>query len=596
MNLRRGRTRNAGNTLAALGLLGVLINLVVVYTTLTGLRQVDRSYDRIATSTTAQRYFQDADQAHDTLRGDVLEAVSTGSLRSPGSVAETAADALKFRVNLQRVRSALLSPEVRDLLTRVAPLQESYVAQAERIAQQSERDVVGARAAVAPFLRDFRLLDTQQNAITVQLAADSSRAHARATTEEHRIQARIIGASLLASFGFLLLTYMLWRLGRAYSRMISQQRDAAETLQHGLLPDRLPKVVGVELAARYRPAGRGAEVGGDWYDVISLPGGQVGLVMGDVVGHDFRAASMMGQFRNALRAYAAEGLPPADVLGRLNTFAHQQDIGEMATVVYAVLDPVACTFSVSSAGHQPPLICTGTTAWFLSVPTRPPIGAVRETRFGEVTRTLEPEDVVLLYTDGLVERKWESIDVGLERLLGSARASGDLDELCERILSTLLEDDPHDDVALLAVAAASTLGDRFEMDFPAEAPSLLKLRRALTRWLNEVGATAEESYEILVSVSEAATNAVEHAYGPGPATFHVGCRFEDSTVGVVVRDWGQWREPRGLDRGRGQILMEGLMDSVRRRSADGGTEVVLCRRLREARGDKSRTPELEVHG
>jgi anti-sigma regulatory factor (Ser/Thr protein kinase) len=378
--------------------------------------------------------------------------------------------------------------------------------------------------------------------------------------------------------------------------MISQQRDAAETLQHGLLPDRLPTVVGVELAARYRPAGRGAEVGGDWYDVISLPGGQVGLVMGDVVGHDFRAASMMGQFRNALRAYAAEGLPPADVLGRLNTFAHQQDLGEMATVVYAVLDPVAGTFSVSSAGHQPPLICTGRKAWFLSVPTRPPIGAVRETRFGEVTRTLEPDDVVLLYTDGLVERKWESIDDGLERLRGSARASGDLDELCEVILSTLLEDDPHDDVALLAVAAASTLGDRFEMDFPAEAPSLLKLRRALTRWLNEVGATAEESYEILVSVSEAATNAVEHAYGPGPATFHVGCRFEDSTVRVGVRDWGQWREPRGLDRGRGQILMDGLMDSVRRTSADGGTEVVLCRRLREERGDKCRKPELEVHG
>jgi anti-sigma regulatory factor (Ser/Thr protein kinase) len=303
----------------------------------------------------------------------------------------------------------------------------------------------------------------------------------------------------------------------------------------------------------------------------------------------------MGQFRNALRAYATEDLPPADVLGRLNAFAHQQDLGDMATVVYAVLDPVSGTFSVSSAGHQPPLVCTARTAEFLSVPTRPPIGAVREMRFGQVTRVLEPDDVVLLYTDGLVERKRESIDVGLERLRACARPSGDLDELCDRILASLLEDDPHDDVALLAVAAASTLGDRLEMDFPAEATSLPKLRSAVTRWLDEAGATDEESYEILVSVSEAATNAIEHAYGPGPATFHVGCRFEDSTVRLVVRDWGQWREPRGSDRGRGQMLMKGLMDSVRRTSADGGTEVVLTRRLSGGRTIHDQMPELEVH-
>jgi anti-sigma regulatory factor (Ser/Thr protein kinase) len=325
------------------------------------------------------------------------------------------------------------------------------------------------------------------------------------------------------------------------------------------------------------------EVGGDWYDVIVLPNGQVGLAMGDVVGHDLGAAAVMGQLRNALRAYAVESDNPGDVLERLNRFCHQQGVSDMASCIYAVLDPASGLLRMASAGHYPPLLASGSgSAHFLECRPAPPIGAVREIHYPVTERRLPPDGVLILYTDGLVERRDAAVDEGLARLRSVAmeQQAENLDQLGDLIISKMIDGSgPQDDVALLMIAPKSRLGNRIELVFEARSSSLAQLRRTVSRWLDEEGATDQESYEILVSCSEAATNAIEHAYGPGSAHFSVTCVENDGAVEITVRDWGKWRSARGQDRGRGRLLMEGLMDEVRTTTAPGGTEVWMRRRL-----------------
>src|SRR3712207_447412 len=195
-------------------------------------------------------------------------------------------------------------------------------------------------------------------------------------------------------------TLLLRGLGGRLGRMLAREREVAELLQRSLLPDRLPDPPGLRLAARYVPAAVGSEVGGDWYDVVLLPDGEVGLVMGDVVGHDLDAAASMGQLRNALRALAAEGAAPHTVLERLNRLCLHQGLGGMATVLYAVLDPVLGSLRMANAGHYPPLLVhEGERAYLESDPC-PPIGAVREAPFTSSVHRLPAGSLLVLYTDG----------------------------------------------------------------------------------------------------------------------------------------------------------------------------------------------------
>jgi anti-sigma regulatory factor (Ser/Thr protein kinase) len=174
----------------------------------------------------------------------------------------------------------------------------------------------------------------------------------------------------------------------------------------------------------------------------------------------------------------------------------------------------------------------------------------------------------------------------------AARAKG-LEHLCDEVLAAMQGSEPaDDDLALLLVAPQSTLGAHVELTWPASAERLTLLRHLLERWLDEVGAEDDEVYDVLVACSEAATNAVEHAYGPALAEFSVVCSAEDGGVTVCVRDWGQWREPRGRDRGRGLRLMEGLMDEVTVSHSGSGTEVRMHRRLRCPRVQLEQRREL----
>jgi PAS domain S-box-containing protein len=364
------------------------------------------------------------------------------------------------------------------------------------------------------------------------------------------------------------------------------EHTIAETLQRSLLPERLPKIEGLDLVPRYLPsAGRGAAIGGDWYDALERPDGRVALVVGDVAGHGLRAAATMGQLRNSFRAYGLVEASPAEVVARVNRLVTSGGEDVMATVLYLILDRETGEVTFSAAGHPPPLLLAPDGPRFLEGGRSVPIGAADPAVFREATGVLPPGSTLLLYTDGLVERRGVPLEESLDALAAAVgRAEDDLDLLCDRVLDTVLpRRDPVDDVALLAVRPTAMRADNLRLSLPAEPESLAMLRRRLERFLHAAGASELESYEITLTICEAAGNAIEHAYGPGDASFEVEAALIAGELVASVRDRGQWRERRGEHRGRGLKIIIGLMDDVDIATEDGGTLVTMRRRLAEAR-------------
>jgi phosphoserine phosphatase RsbU/P len=232
--------------------------------------------------------------------------------------------------------------------------------------------------------------------------------------------------------------------------LLKRESTVATALQRSLLP-RLPDISGLEIAARYLP-GHDRLVGGDWYDVFELPTGHVGAAIGDVAGHGLRSATVMGRIRNALRAYALDSDDPAAVLTRLDDMVCHFEPDEMATVLYAVVDPERRRMTLSAAGHPLPLITSPTAdARLVDAPADPPIGsdAAAPRRATEVA--MSKGATIYLFTDGVVERRGEPIDIGIERLRETV-IPGRPHRGCTRIVSQLLTDvQPDDDCAVLAL-------------------------------------------------------------------------------------------------------------------------------------------------
>jgi serine phosphatase RsbU (regulator of sigma subunit) len=230
--------------------------------------------------------------------------------------------------------------------------------------------------------------------------------------------------------------------------------EIAEALQRSLLPERIPQIPAMALAARYVPATADMEVGGDWYDVIQIRGGLIGLAIGDVAGHGPQAAATMGQLRMALRAYAIQDPSPVSVMSGVHQLVSHLPIPEMVTLMYLVFDPATRKLRFSNAGHPPPLVFGGGKSRYLEGGVSPPLGVTADPHFTETSLDLPAGATLLLYTDGLVERRDESIQVGLDRLLRVAAGhdSSDVDELCDHILASLIESDHvSDDIALVAM-------------------------------------------------------------------------------------------------------------------------------------------------
>ncbi len=365
-----------------------------------------------------------------------------------------------------------------------------------------------------------------------------------------------------------------WRAGA--------ERAAAAVLQRSLVPARLPVVPGLELAARYVPAKNGG-VGGDWYDVFTLPSGWLCIVIGDVVGRGLSAADVMGRLRSALRAYALLGGDPAEVLGRLDQQVQHFEPEMMATVLLAMFEPSCERLHLSSAGHPPPVLALPDhPAALLDVPSDHPVGVPGGLRRRATTITVAPGALLCFYTDGLVESRDTSLGVGLERLCESVEA-GPVDSVCARVMARLVGGDPPgDDVAMLAVRRQDS-GEVGPLDLvvPALPWALRDIRVAVRRWLSDVGAAPRTVADLLVAVGEASTNAVEHAYGPSGGTVRVHLELQLPDVRATVRDTGRWRPPRGEGRGRGTLFMRDCCDDLRIDHGPTGTNVVIRRHLGE---------------
>ncbi|HTU88321.1 MAG TPA: SpoIIE family protein phosphatase [Solirubrobacteraceae bacterium] len=358
---------------------------------------------------------------------------------------------------------------------------------------------------------------------------------------------------------------------------LEHEHNVSVTLQRSLLPKRLGDFVGVSLASRYLPASE--EVGGDWYDVIELPRGRVGLVIGDVVGHGVPAASLMGRLRTALHAYAIESYGPGRTLELVDRFVHSLNEPAMATAAYAVFDPYSSTVQYAAAGHLPPVVISADGARVVDVTPAPPLGAFPYGRCPEHEFPVDSGEIVFLYTDGLVERRGTPLSDGIEALAEAVRGASSPEEACLAAVADLVPvEGLRDDVAIVALQN-SPVPSELHLRLPAEPRTLAQVRRILRRWLVERGGEEADVAEVTIAVSEACANAIEHAYSPAAASFELDAWGDNGDITVVVRDAGQWRAPRGENRGRGLSIIAAAMDDLQVERLPTGTEVVMRRRL-----------------
>jgi signal transduction histidine kinase/serine phosphatase RsbU (regulator of sigma subunit)/DNA-binding response OmpR family regulator len=363
--------------------------------------------------------------------------------------------------------------------------------------------------------------------------------------------------------------------------LYEREHRVAETLQRSLLPDSVPQFDRAELAAIYLPGSEEASVGGDWYDALALGTSTIGLVIGDVVGRGVRAASAMGQLRNAVRAYLLEGYGPAETLARVNRLLETLG-GGFATLACLCVDTESGAVRYANAGHPPPLIAgpDGATRW-LEDGLAPPIGAASAITYREAADEIPAGGALVLYTDGLVERRGEPIDSGLERIASAAADSpGHAGTLADRLVAAMSDSARPDDVAVLALARREAAGERLELRLPAVPTSLAPLRERLRRWLRGEGVGRAEVGDILLLVGEAASNAIEHAIEPAPAAIRVSLsRDGEGVTRIEISDHGRWNAaPSTGHRGRGMHIMRALAGTPAIERTAHGTTVTLHHR------------------
>ncbi|QRX91482.1 MULTISPECIES: SpoIIE family protein phosphatase [Streptomyces] len=306
------------------------------------------------------------------------------------------------------------------------------------------------------------------------------------------------------------------------ARRYTREHAAALALQRSLLPRGLPEQSAVEAAYRYLPADSRSGVGGDWFDVIPLSGARVALVVGDVVGHGVHAAATMGRLRAAVQALADLDLSPEEVLAHLDDMvnrvahdAHSDDGVIGATCLYAVYDPVGCSCTLARAGHPAPLLVgPAGGCQVLELPTGPPLG-LGGMPFESVELPLPEGSLLALYTNGLLLGKALDLDGGITRLRTAlSDPQAPLEEICERVVSSLPGTRPVDDVALLLARTRALPQEQLATwDIPADPSAVGEARRSAADQLARWGLTRLEFSTELI-VSELVTNAIRHASGP----------------------------------------------------------------------------------
>ncbi|MEU4419755.1 SpoIIE family protein phosphatase [Actinoplanes sp. NPDC024001] len=357
------------------------------------------------------------------------------------------------------------------------------------------------------------------------------------------------------------------------ARRFEAQHGTAQLLQRSMLPEHLPELDTFRIAARYDVGVDGNAAGGDFYDAFHLLDGRLAMVLGDVAGHDVRAAAVMGQVRAALRALALTDPAPPSVLagldrlvGSLGAESRNEEI--FVTVVYGVLDPADGTITLASAGHPPPVLRRAgqggehATAELVKVPPGAPLGLGGRWQTGSLV--LEPGDTILMFSDGVVERRGRPLNDGLDALVAAAAASpsGDPRNLCS-LATAAVEGTTDDDVAVLAVEHALAMSRSATIKVPAEPTGPSRVRQWMTTRLREWSVPEPVIGAAILCTSELTTNALLHA--GTPAQVHIDLNAErllvsvadTGTRGSVIRA----QTDTLASRGRGLGLIEELSDS-----------------------------------
>jgi serine phosphatase RsbU (regulator of sigma subunit) len=240
--------------------------------------------------------------------------------------------------------------------------------------------------------------------------------------------------------------------GHNLAAALAQERHVTLELQRAILPlhDEPFDLPGLRAVVRYLPASRDSRVGGDWYIAAELPGGRVLLALGDVAGHGLTAAAGMARLRGALAGLAITGAPPRRLVGWLNDLVHHVGTEHTASVVAGYFDPGHRVFTWSQAGHPPPVLIRGDEAFPLDPPPGILLGA-GHTRYGTASLALREGDLLLLFSDGLVERRDRSLDEGMAILTGAAAGVSDPEQVITTVLDALGSTDPEDDTCLVAL-------------------------------------------------------------------------------------------------------------------------------------------------
>jgi GAF domain-containing protein/anti-sigma regulatory factor (Ser/Thr protein kinase) len=365
------------------------------------------------------------------------------------------------------------------------------------------------------------------------------------------------------------------RVGSAAARTTLHAHEHAVSirLQESLVAGQDVPPDSVSVTQAYLPGRAGMQVGGDWTDIVALDECRVAVTVGDVVGSGIDAAATMGRLRSALAAILTTGAAPDEAIAGLDRFARRVTGAEYTTVAICILDTARGELAYACAGHPPPLLLDGDEAEFLMDARSAPLcvpGAARVT----ARRTISPGATVVLYTDGLVERRTRPLDEGMRMLAAVAREApaGDLGALRERILQRLVDpSEQRDDIALLAARVERLSSERFFHRIQ-HADDLAGLRQAARAWLEGQAIATADATDVVLALSEAAANAVEHGHAGAAMPVDVTLALSEGVVTGVVRDHGRWRTPRDHpDRGRGLAIMRAVSDAVEVDRRDGTT-------------------------
>lgn len=375
------------------------------------------------------------------------------------------------------------------------------------------------------------------------------------------------------------------RVGAAMrnAERFEREHRVAMALQDALLPEFLPAMPGVRFSCAYRPSAAEALVGGDWYDAFTLNDGTIAVTIGDVTGHGLEAAAAMGKMRELFRATAIEETRPSEVMRRVNRALLLGEGGRLVTALFGIVDVERRFFAYALAGHLPPVLVREGSSRELPTNGNLPLGFDGNAAYDTYGCQLEPEDVLALYTDGLVEHSHNLI-AGIRRLRDvledTARHAGDAP--ADRVVNAILRGPQRDDVALLLVSFAGKPLVHVGETYPARPESAPCARQFVQQFLTECGLDPQALFDTVTAVGEGVANAIEHAYAGTSGEFTIRAQRYASEIALEIEDNGLWRRPVQLakpglyaERGRGLHIMRRLTHRASIERTQRGTRVTL---------------------